>query len=98
MTSALPIGETQFFRRGNYAPVADELTEYDLPVEGAIPPAIGAGGVYRRCPASMELGAPCDEKVVVKDPTALIPVLAGMEQVMISGTGRGLAVSPTIKA
>ncbi len=26
-----------FFRCGNYAPVADELTEYDLPVEGAIP-------------------------------------------------------------
>ena len=37
MTSALPIGETDFFRRGNYAPVADELTEYDLPVDGAIP-------------------------------------------------------------
>jgi carotenoid cleavage dioxygenase-like enzyme len=26
-----------FHLRGNYAPVADELTEYDLPVEGAIP-------------------------------------------------------------
>ncbi len=29
-----------FHMRGNYAPVADELTEYDLPVEGAIPPEI----------------------------------------------------------
>ncbi|WP_041783479.1 carotenoid oxygenase family protein [Mycolicibacterium chubuense] len=29
-----------FFRTGNYAPVADELTEFDLPVEGAIPPEI----------------------------------------------------------
>ncbi|MHA3018969.1 carotenoid oxygenase family protein [Mycobacterium sp. BMJ-28] len=29
-----------FFRRGNYAPVADELTEYDLPVDGAIPPEL----------------------------------------------------------
>ncbi|UHJ57549.1 carotenoid oxygenase family protein [Mycolicibacterium fortuitum] len=37
MTSALPIGETDFFRRGNYAPVADELTEYNLTVDGAIP-------------------------------------------------------------
>lgn len=27
-----------FFRRGNYAPVADELTEYDLSVDGTIPP------------------------------------------------------------
>jgi len=35
-TSALP-GAGQFFRRGNYAPVADELTAFDLPVTGAIP-------------------------------------------------------------
>lgn len=35
-TSAL-FGTDEFFRRGNYAPVADELTEYDLPVSGAIP-------------------------------------------------------------
>ena len=30
-------GTGQFFQRGNYAPVTDELTEFDLPVEGAIP-------------------------------------------------------------
>ena len=30
-------GTSQFFQRGNYAPVVDELTEFDLPVEGAIP-------------------------------------------------------------
>jgi carotenoid cleavage dioxygenase-like enzyme len=30
-------GTGDFFQRGNYAPVADELTEHDLPVEGAIP-------------------------------------------------------------
>jgi carotenoid cleavage dioxygenase-like enzyme len=35
-TSAL-FGTGQFFQRDNYAPVADELTEFDLPVEGAIP-------------------------------------------------------------
>ena len=35
-TSAL-FGTGEFFQRGNYAPVADELTEFDLPVEGAIP-------------------------------------------------------------
>lgn len=29
--------EGQFFRTGNYAPVADELTEFDLEVDGAIP-------------------------------------------------------------
>ncbi|MEV3903113.1 carotenoid oxygenase family protein [Mycobacterium sp. NPDC050551] len=31
-------GTEQFFERGNYAPVPDELTAFDLPVEGAIPP------------------------------------------------------------
>jgi len=35
-----------FHMRGNYAPVPDELTEYDLPVEGAIPP--GIDGWYLR--------------------------------------------------
>ena len=30
-------GTDDFFQRDNYAPVADELTEFDLPVEGAIP-------------------------------------------------------------
>ena len=30
-------GTDNFFQRDNYAPVADELTEFDLPVEGAIP-------------------------------------------------------------
>ncbi len=30
--------EGQFFQRGNYAPVPDELTETHLIVEGAIPP------------------------------------------------------------
>ena len=29
-----------FHMRGNYAPVSDELTTYDLPVEGAIPPEL----------------------------------------------------------
>ena len=39
--SALP-----FFRVGNYALVLDELTTFDLPVEGAIPP--GLDGRYLR--------------------------------------------------
>ncbi|MDT5242062.1 MAG: hypothetical protein QOD97_4260, partial [Mycobacterium sp.] len=43
-TASLPIatdgglpGNGHIFEVGNYAPVADELTEYDLAVEGAIP-------------------------------------------------------------
>ena len=35
-TSGL-FGTGEFFLRDNYAPVTDELTEFDLPVEGAIP-------------------------------------------------------------
>jgi carotenoid cleavage dioxygenase-like enzyme len=33
-------GTGQFYQRGNYAPVQDELTEFDLVVEGAIPPEL----------------------------------------------------------
>ena len=55
---------------------------------------IGGGGIYRRCPPSMELGAKCEEKRILKDPSLMSPVLAGMEQVILAGTGRGLMVSP----
>jgi peptidoglycan glycosyltransferase len=51
---------------------------------------IAGGGVYRKCPSSMELHAACEEKKIVEDPSVLSPVLAGMEQVMLAGTGRGL--------
>lgn len=37
MTDTSETSTDQFFLRGNYAPVPDELTEFDLPVEGAIP-------------------------------------------------------------
>ncbi len=39
MTETTPtlFGTGEFFQRDNYAPVTDELTEFDLPVEGAIP-------------------------------------------------------------
>ena len=38
-TSTL-FGTGDYFQRDNYAPVSDELTEFDLPVEGAIPPEL----------------------------------------------------------
>lgn len=38
--SSTLFGSDQFFLRGNYAPVTDELTEFDVPVEGAIPPEL----------------------------------------------------------
>ena len=56
--------------------------------------AIGAGGVYRKCPASLELAAPCQERRIVDDPAALTPILAGMRRVMTEGTGARLETVP----
>src|SRR6267154_283538 len=36
-TTSTLFGTGEYFQRDNYAPVTDELTEFDLPVEGAIP-------------------------------------------------------------
>ena len=36
-TTSTLFGTGEFFQRDNYAPVTDELTEFDLPIEGAIP-------------------------------------------------------------
>ncbi|HYO00655.1 MAG TPA: carotenoid oxygenase family protein [Mycobacterium sp.] len=40
VSDAEMFGTGKFYQRGNYAPVADELTEFDLQVEGAIPPEL----------------------------------------------------------
>jgi cell division protein FtsW (lipid II flippase) len=58
--------------------------------------AIGGGGVYRKCPPSMELGAACEQKQLVQDPHQMVPVLGGMQQVMQAGTGRGLVTTPGV--
>lgn len=46
MTTAIEAGQLPFYLTGNFAPVADEVTSFDLPVEGAIPPELR--GVYLR--------------------------------------------------
>lgn len=50
-----------------------------------------AAGTARRCPASMELAAPCTSQALLPDASALAPIVAGMRQVMTEGTGRRLA-------
>jgi cell division protein FtsW (lipid II flippase) len=62
--------------------------------------AVGAGGVYRKCPPSMELDATCQEIQVLHDPSATIPILSGLQKVMLSGTGRNVntGVPPTLRA
>ncbi|HEX2284528.1 MAG TPA: carotenoid oxygenase family protein, partial [Mycobacterium sp.] len=54
-TAAL-FGTGQFFQRGNYAPVTDELTEFDLPVDGAIPAELN-GWYLRNGPNPRQAGA-----------------------------------------
>ncbi|HEX2484382.1 MAG TPA: carotenoid oxygenase family protein, partial [Myxococcota bacterium] len=45
MASPAP-AELPFHLRGNYAPVREEVTAVDLPVEGALPPELR--GLYLR--------------------------------------------------
>jgi carotenoid cleavage dioxygenase-like enzyme len=54
-TSTL-FGAGEFFRRGNYAPVEDELTELDLPVDGVVPAELN-GWYLRNGPNPRQAGA-----------------------------------------
>ena len=59
---------------------------------------IGDGGMYRRCPASLEKGVPCEEKALLAKPDLTTPILSGMRAVMTRGTGHGLYTSPGLPA
>jgi cell division protein FtsW (lipid II flippase) len=56
--------------------------------------AVGGGGVYRKCPASMEKGAPCEEKALLAEPHLVAPILSGLRAVMTRGTADTLASKP----
>lgn len=59
---------------------------------------VAAGGVLRRCPANHELGAECEEIVVVDDAGRVAPIIAGMRRVMQPrGTGRSLREPPGLR-
>lgn len=53
---------------------------------------VAGGGVYRRCPPDLELGAECQTRTLVDDPDRLAPVLAGMRRTLTHerGTARRL--------
>src|SRR5258708_37611916 len=55
-TTSTLFGTGEFFQRDNYAPVTHELTEFDLPVEGALP-ADPAGWYLRTGPNPRQAGA-----------------------------------------
>lgn len=68
------------------------------PVQAArLAAALAGGGIYRKCPPTLELAARCEEQRLVDDPRVLAPILAGMRQVMTSGTGKRLAAPSGIR-
>jgi cell division protein FtsW (lipid II flippase) len=58
---------------------------------------VGGGGIYKKCGQGMQLGAPCEERHIVNDPNMMVPILSGMEQVVLSGTARGLKVPEGVR-
>jgi cell division protein FtsW (lipid II flippase) len=59
--------------------------------------AIAGGGVYRKCGQGMAKDAPCDERKLVEDPNTMVPILSGMQQVVLAGTARGLQIPPGVR-
>ena len=51
---------------------------------------VAGGGIYRKCGAGMDLSAPCEERKILAEPNLAVPILSGMEQVVLAGTARGL--------
>ena len=52
--------------------------------------AVGNGGVYLRCPTTMEAGLPCERVELLSAGAGVEPILVGMRGVMRSGTGAKL--------
>ena len=59
--------------------------------------AIADGGIYKKCPPSMELGAPCESRRLIDDETRLQPILAGMKRVIDRGTAKRFGRIPGIR-
>jgi peptidoglycan glycosyltransferase len=59
--------------------------------------AIAAGGHYRECAPTMELGAPCKDTALVDDPGSLAMIVRGLRRVMTAGTGAGLREPPGLR-
>jgi len=49
---------------------------------------VGSGGVYRKCPPTMQLSDVCEETRLIESPALLDPILAGMKRVIDRGTAR----------
>ena len=49
--------------------------------------AVGAGGIYRKCPPTLRLDASCEERALLADPAAIVPILAGMDRALRGARG-----------
>ena len=58
---------------------------------------VAGGGVYRKCGPGMDLELPCEQRKIANDPNLMVPILSGMEQVVLAGTARGLKVPPGVR-
>ncbi len=58
---------------------------------------VAGGGIYRKCPGGMQLDAKCAERKILAEPSLAVPILAGMEQVVLAGTARGLKMPPGVR-
>lgn len=59
---------------------------------------VASGGIYRKCPPTMELDAKCSEIQLVADPDQVRPILAGMRGVIERGTGARLHEPAGVRA
>jgi cell division protein FtsW (lipid II flippase)/membrane peptidoglycan carboxypeptidase len=58
---------------------------------------VASGGIYRKCGPGMDKNAPCEERKILDDPNRMVPVLSGMESVVLAGTARGLQVPAGVR-
>jgi peptidoglycan glycosyltransferase len=58
---------------------------------------VAGGGIYRKCGPGMDKDLPCEERKIVNDPNMMVPILSGMESVVLAGTARGLPVPPGVR-
>jgi membrane peptidoglycan carboxypeptidase len=45
----------------------------------------------------MDLESPCEQRKILNEPNLAVPILSGMEQVVLAGTARGLPVPPGVR-
>ncbi len=58
---------------------------------------VASGGIYRKCPNSLELDAKCEERQILPDPNMAVPILSGLLKVAEAGTGARLPKPPNTR-